>query len=91
MCGIAGIADFSGREIDKRKVEVMCDALRHRGPDEKGVYETAIAKGFLPAVSVVLGHRRLSIVDLKTEHQPIFNEDKSMKAEGIIAIIYGYY
>jgi asparagine synthase (glutamine-hydrolysing) len=44
----------------------MCDALRHRGPDDEGYH---VAPG------VGLGQRRLSIVDLATGHQPLANED----------------
>lgn len=51
----------------------MMDAIIHRGPDDKGSY----VKG-----NVALGHRRLSIIDLKTGHQPIPNED------GSIVIVY---
>ncbi len=51
----------------------MMDALIHRGPDDQGLCIKANA---------ALGHRRLSIIDLKTGHQPIFNED------GSIVIVY---
>lgn len=47
----------------------MRDVLRHRGPDEEGIY----TQGRLG-----LGHRRLSIVDLKTGQQPMFNDDRSL-------------
>jgi asparagine synthase (glutamine-hydrolysing) len=47
----------------------MRDALRHRGPDESGIYSD-------PDVS--LGHRRLSIIDLSTGRQPTYNEDRSV-------------
>src|ERR1017187_6076552 len=66
MCGIAGIVDESR---DPRATEIvgrMCDCLVHRGPDDSGVY----ANG-----SVVLGHRRLSIIDVGGGHQPLSNED----------------
>lgn len=76
MCGIAGIIDFNGRKIDAIKVKSMCDAMIHRGPDSEGIYENSIAQEQGVKTSVVLGHRRLSIIDLKTGNQPIFNEDK---------------
>jgi asparagine synthase (glutamine-hydrolysing) len=49
-----------------RRVEAMRDALTHRGPDAAGLYQHANA---------VLGHRRLSIVDLAAGKQPLSNED----------------
>ena len=47
----------------------MCDKIIHRGPDEEGYYV---------ADNVSLGMRRLSIIDLSTGSQPIFNEDESI-------------
>lgn len=46
----------------------MCAAIRHRGPDDDGFY---LNQG------VGLGMRRLSIIDLKSGHQPIHNEDRT--------------
>jgi asparagine synthase (glutamine-hydrolysing) len=46
----------------------MCEAIRHRGPDDEGTYVTG---------PVGLGMRRLSIIDLAGGQQPIFNEDRS--------------
>jgi asparagine synthase (glutamine-hydrolysing) len=66
VCGIAGFtADtLIGHRADA-VIRAMCDALRHRGPDDEG-YHTGGA---------VLGARRLSIIDLAGGHQPIPNED----------------
>jgi asparagine synthase (glutamine-hydrolysing) len=47
----------------------MLDTIRHRGPDDEGTY-------FAPRIG--LGHRRLSIIDLGTGHQPLSNEDGSV-------------
>jgi asparagine synthase (glutamine-hydrolysing) len=47
----------------------MCDVIRHRGPDDEGVWM---------GEEVALGMRRLSIIDLATGHQPIHNEDRSV-------------
>jgi asparagine synthase (glutamine-hydrolysing) len=47
----------------------MCDAIRHRGPDDEGTY---VGQG------IALGMRRLSIIDLATGHQPIPNEDRTI-------------
>lgn len=70
MCGIAGIFDGAGRsEIDRRLLERMNAAQFHRGPDEGGVHVE-------PGVG--LAHRRLSIIDLSTGQQPLWNEDRSV-------------
>ncbi|MBI3812627.1 MAG: asparagine synthase (glutamine-hydrolyzing) [Nitrospirae bacterium] len=67
MCGIAGGMSLGGRSIEKADVQPMADAIRHRGPDDEGFYRS-------PTGRAALAHRRLSIIDLKTGHQPIFNE-----------------
>src|SRR3954470_5972955 len=64
MCGICGLLAPSGRP-DAALVERMCDALRHRGPDEGGVDELG---------RCILGHRRLQVIDLSTGSQPVTNE-----------------
>jgi len=70
MCGIAGIYSFRGRaSISPELLEKMVGALRHRGPDEAGLYVDG---------RVGLGHARLSIIDLERGTQPIHNEDESL-------------
>jgi len=71
MCGFAGIYSFSRDAGMPRAEDVarMRDTLRHRGPDDEGLY---LAPG------VGLGFRRLSIIDLEGGHQPIANEDESV-------------
>lgn len=71
MCGIAGIVDSKGNNIDRSLLKAMCDTMVHRGPDDEGYYFNNDS-GF----SVGFGHRRLAIIDLKTGHQPICNEKK---------------
>ena len=67
MCGIVGFTNKIGD--DGQIIEKMMDAIRHRGPDSEGKYiDDGIAMGF----------RRLSIIDLSTGSQPIFNEDRSL-------------
>jgi asparagine synthase (glutamine-hydrolysing) len=68
MCGICGIVSTDPTErFDPRMIQRMRDTLAHRGPDDKGLY---LGSG------VALGHRRLSIVDLRPEgRQPMTNED----------------
>ena len=74
MCGITGILHFdSSRSVDAVLLRKMTDTLAHRGPDGQGYYIKN---------NLGLGHRRLSIIDLSTGDQPIFNDDKS------IAIIF---
>ncbi len=70
MCGITGIVDLTGRRsIDAAALTRMNESQHHRGPDEGDVF---VAPG------VGLGHRRLSIIDLATGQQPLFNEDRSV-------------
>ena len=70
MCGIAGIFMRDGQAIPGQEIiRDMTDVLSHRGPDDSGFYVDG---------PVALGHRRLSIIDLGTGHQPMFNEDRSM-------------
>ena len=72
MCGIAGIFDTSrsaGRDELTRLAEKMGAALRHRGPDDAGIWldETR---------GIALAHRRLSIVDLSPAgHQPMLSQN----------------
>ena len=71
MCGIAGFIDGSGvRSSDMDAFAgAMTDSLRHRGPDDAGVWADYEA-------GVALGHRRLSIVDLSAAgHQPMVSHD----------------
>jgi asparagine synthase (glutamine-hydrolysing) len=70
MCGITGIFDTRGRrEIDRAVLHRMNESQLHRGPDEGGLHVE-------PGVG--LGHRRLSIIDLSTGQQPLYNEDGSV-------------
>jgi asparagine synthase (glutamine-hydrolysing) len=61
MCGITGFAGLDNKPL----LQAMCSSLEHRGPDDAGYYT---------APGIGLGMRRLSIIDLKTGHQPISNE-----------------
>ena len=70
MCGISGIFDTrSRRDIDRRQLQRMNDSQLHRGPDEGSLH-------LEPGLG--LGHRRLSIIDIATGQQPLFNEDGSV-------------
>jgi len=70
MCGICGIYNFdSEKNVDPALIQQMMEVIKHRGPDDEGVYVNK---------NIGLGHRRLSIIDLAKGHQPICNEDKSV-------------
>ena len=68
MCGICG---FTRTNIHQEETvaERMMDALRHRGPDDHGRFAND---------QIVLGHRRLSIIDLSGGRQPLANETKTV-------------
>ena len=67
MCGIAGFCNFKGDW--RRNIERMCDRMQYRGPDASGVWASDDHR-------VVLGHRRLAIVDLTpTGAQPMVSRD----------------
>jgi len=63
MCGIAGYAALDPRRpLDGGPVRSMLRCIAHRGPDDEGVFD---------APGIVLGHRRLSIIDIEGGHQPL--------------------
>jgi asparagine synthase (glutamine-hydrolysing) len=69
MCGIAGIISRDG-EVDEDTLDRMTASMKHRGPDDGGVFVDR-RDGF----AVGLGNRRLSIIDLSAAgHQPMCNE-----------------
>lgn len=76
MCGISGYWDIE-KKLNKEKlkstVQTMNECIKYRGPDEEGIYQKD---------SFCMGMRRLSIIDLKSGSQPVFNEDHS------IAVVY---
>ena len=67
MCGITGFIDK--REDKEKIVRAMAQKIVHRGPDGEGYF----CDDF-----IALAHKRLSIIDLSTGAQPMFNEDKSL-------------
>jgi asparagine synthase (glutamine-hydrolysing) len=70
MCGICGILHLdSNRGVDPDVLESMNGRIWHRGPDDSGTFVER---------NIGLAMRRLSIVDLKSGHQPISNEDESL-------------
>src|SRR5580704_14831539 len=73
MCGICGAVGIESGERSEAIVRRMLRAIRHRGPDDERL---------LAAPSVMLGMRRLSIIDLAGGNQPVFNE------AGNVAVLY---
>jgi asparagine synthase (glutamine-hydrolysing) len=70
MCGITGLFDTRARrDFDRALLQRMNDSQAHRGPDGEGLH-------LEPGVG--LGHRRLSIIDIATGQQPLYNEDGSV-------------
>jgi asparagine synthase (glutamine-hydrolysing) len=69
MCGIAGaVGVLPGTLPDQDRVRRMLGVLRHRGPDGEGLWTSADGRA-------VLGHRRLSVIDLATGAQPMTGGD----------------
>jgi asparagine synthase (glutamine-hydrolysing) len=73
MCGIAGALSFSAPALSREALITMAGALRHRGPDEHGLFRDA---------QCGLAHARLSIIDLASGQQPMLD------ARGELAITY---
>lgn len=81
MCGICGIIKKTEiTEEDTKKVAIMNNALKHRGPNSAGDFSAA---------HISIAMRRLSVIDLEGGSQPLFNEDKSI-ALIINGEIYNY-
>jgi asparagine synthase (glutamine-hydrolysing) len=67
MCGICGTFNFSGSPVAERSIRAAMNAIRHRGPDDEGLYING---------PIGLGHLRLSIIDLSQGgHQPMSSAD----------------
>lgn len=65
MCGIAGIYSLAGGPLPEFSTRKVLDTLRHRGPDDEGIY---LDRG------VFLGARRLAIIDPERGRQPVTDE-----------------
>lgn len=71
MCGIYGIVDPSGERCAASAARRALEPLALRGPDDEGWWA---------GEGVLLGHRRLSIMDLSPAgHEPLANEDGSVQ------------
>ena len=80
MCGIAGVKGTEGSGT----VGSMLDVLAHRGPDGRNEWSPGVERG-----DVIIGHVRLSIIDVEGGKQPILNEDGSV-AIVVNGEIYNY-
>jgi asparagine synthase (glutamine-hydrolysing) len=76
MCGIAGLVVPYRDGPPQAALSAMASAIAHRGPDDEGflVAATRDARHWIG-----LAHRRLSIIDLSTGHQPLGNEDGAVQ------------
>ena len=69
MCRIAGIFSLGPYRPERDIIQRMNDVMKHRGPDDSGIMEDG---------QVVIGHVRLSIIDLEGSKQPLSNEDDTV-------------
>lgn len=67
MCGIAGIRRFDGERVHEDDLRSMMRVLRHRGPDDQGLWRQG---------PVGIAHTRLSIIDLNGSRQPMSSDDE---------------
>jgi asparagine synthase (glutamine-hydrolysing) len=88
MCGIAGAFAFEGSTINRAAIQPMGDSMAHRGPDDDRylfwsaqqgyeLYRHSVPPSDVPA-QVGFAHRRLSIIDISSGHQPMPNEDNTV-------------
>ena len=73
MCGFSGLISLNNNkdEISRDALVLMSDTIKHRGPDDSGIYIN-------PDNSIGLSFRRLSIIDLADGHQPMHNTDQTI-------------
>jgi len=78
MCGIAGIFDNNSKKSSEsltKGLKMMLDAIKHRGPDDRGEKKIGPKNG----INIYLGHQRLSIIDpSQGGHQPMSNNDSTL-------------
>ena len=71
MCGITGFLSTSATiSLTQTHLQQLTNTLRHRGPDAEGYYFEQPTNTSAQKISIGLGHRRLSIIDLR--RQPTF-------------------
>lgn len=78
MCGIAGIFDNNSKKPSEslaKGLQMMLNAIKHRGPDDRGQKRITSKNG----INIYLGHQRLSIIDTSNGgHQPMSNNESTI-------------
>jgi len=71
MCGICGQFNYERQApVSRRDIEKMARSMVHRGPDDEGYYVSG---------ALGLGFRRLSIIDIEGGHQPMSDQDETIR------------
>lgn len=88
MCGFSGLVNLDGAPADASVLDAMTDAVRHRGPDDRGVLRFSLRQGRSMTADSVhaeappdagIGFHRLNILDLSERgHQPMLNHDRTV-------------
>jgi len=79
MCGICGKISIEGESVSSDLITRMMGTLVHRGPDDEGSYIKSVRTNGGSNITIGLGHKRLSIIDLSSNGiQPLTNEDESV-------------
>ncbi|HOX41072.1 MAG TPA: asparagine synthase (glutamine-hydrolyzing) [bacterium] len=73
MCGLVGIINKKHQPVDPQLLKAMADVMAYRGPDDEG-YHIDGSVGFY--------HKRLSIIDLQTGHQPMLRDSNVIVFNG---------
>lgn len=78
MCGVFGVLGLDASTYSDSDIETTLQSMHHRGPDAKGVFKS-------PCGRAILGHTRLSIIDLSDKAtQPLVNDRKALVYNGEI-------
>ena len=79
MCGICGKISIEGESVSSDLISRMMGSLVHRGPDDEGSYFKSVKTNGGSNITLGLGHKRLSIIDLSPDgRQPLTNEDETL-------------
>ncbi len=79
MCGICGKISIEGESVSSDLISRMMGSLVHRGPDDEGSYIKSVRTNGGSNLTLGLGHKRLSIIDLSPDgRQPLTNEDETL-------------
>jgi len=79
MCGICGKISLKSENVSFDLIDRMMSSLAHRGPDDEGSFIKSTATNGGSQITVGLGHKRLSIIDLSPDgRQPLTNEEENL-------------